>query len=60
MADHIQDQHSGHFPDDPLKAFNFYQLASYRKPLSRHVAKATQIQKTINTGVIIDGKVALK
>ena len=60
MAGHIQDQHGGHFPDDPLKAFNFYQLASYRKPLSRQVAEATHIQKASNTGVVIDGKVALK
>ena len=60
MVDHFRDQHGSHLPDDPMKAFYFYQLASYRKPLSRQVAKANHIQMASKTGMIIVGKVALK
>ena len=60
MVDHILDQHGGHLPDDPMKAFRFYQLASYRKPLSRQVAEANYIQMASRTGMIIHGKEALK
>ena len=60
MVDHHQDHHGDHYPDDPQAAFNFYQLASYRKPLSRQVAEATHIQTARTTGMIVDGKVAHK
>ena len=43
-----------------MTAFYFYQLASYRKPLSRQVAEANHIQMASKTGMIIVGKVVLK
>ena len=60
MVDHLLEQHGGQLPDDPMKAFKFYQLASYRKPLSRQVAEANHIQMASKTGMIIVNKVALK
>ena len=60
MADHFRDQHGGNLPGDPMTAFYFYQLASYRKPLSRQVAEANHIQMASKTGMIIDGKVVLR
>ena len=60
MVDHLLEQHGGQLPDDPMKAFKFYQLASYRKPLSRQVAEANHIQMASKTGMIIINKVALK
>ena len=53
-------QHGGQLPDDPVKAFKFYQLGSYRKPLNRQVAEANHIRMASKSGMIIVGKVALK
>ena len=60
MVDHHQEHHGDHFPDDPLRAFHFHLLGTYRKPLTRLVAEATHIQTAKKTGKIVVGNVALK